>query len=193
MRLTHALLALTASAALLTTACDDDDPIVEENEEELITTVVLTLTGDDNSPRIFTFLDLDGEGGVDGTASSTGGNLEANTTYAYSLDFLNQAETPPEVVTTEIREEDEEHQVFFSASGVDLDFAYNTDATEVDDDGNPIGLVGTVTTGDGGTGTMTITLRHEPNKDAAGVSDGDITNAGGETDIQVVFDVEVED
>lgn len=186
----HASLALAASAALLMTACDDDDgPLVEENEEEVITTVVLTLTGDGNSPRVFTFIDLDGEGGVDGTATSSGGDLEANTTYVYSLEFLNQAETPPKVITAEIREEDEEHQVFLSADGVDLAFA----PTDEDDDGNPLGLVGTVTTGDGGDGTMTVTLRHEPNKDADGVSEGDITNAGGETDIMVTFDVEVED
>ena len=35
--------------------------------------------------------------------------------------------------------------------------------------------------------TMTVILRHEPNKAGAGVSDGDITNAGGETDIEVTF------
>ena len=40
--------------------------------------------------------------------------------------------------------------------------------------------------------SYTITLRHEPAKTATGVSGGDITNAGGETDIEVVFDVTVE-
>jgi len=39
---------------------------------------------------------------------------------------------------------------------------------------------------------VTITLRHEPAKDATGVSDGDITNAGGETDISVNFPVEIQ-
>ena len=42
-----------------------------------------------------------------------------------------------------------------------------------------------------GNGTITVILRHEPDKDASGVSNGDITNAGGETDIEVVFNVEV--
>ena len=37
-----------------------------------------------------------------------------------------------------------------------------------------------------------MTLRHEPAKDASGVAAGDITNAGGETDIEVTFDVTVE-
>ncbi|HBK71516.1 MAG TPA: type 1 periplasmic binding fold superfamily protein, partial [Flavobacteriaceae bacterium] len=35
-------------------------------------------------------------------------------------------------------------------------------------------------------------LRHEPNKSASGVSDGDITNAGGETDIEVIFNITVQ-
>jgi hypothetical protein len=38
---------------------------------------------------------------------------------------------------------------------------------------------------------LKITLRHEPNKKASGVVGGSITNAGGETDIEVSFDVEV--
>jgi len=37
-----------------------------------------------------------------------------------------------------------------------------------------------------------VTLRHQPDKGAIGVSDGDITNAGGETDIEVLFDVIIE-
>ena len=58
-----------------------------------------------------------------------------------------------------------------------------------DGDGNPIGLETTMITGDPSTGTLTVILRHEPDKNADGVSDGDITNAGGETDIEVDFPV----
>ena len=67
-------------------------------------------------------------------------------------------------------------------------FAYS----DQDNDGNPLGLLFELTTGDAGNESYTITLRHEPDKTAAGVSGGDITNAGGETDIEVVFDVVVE-
>ena len=189
MKFTHVLMAFAASTALLTTACDEDDPIVEENEEELITTVNMVVTGGDpQETRAFTFRDLDGDGGDDGVVTVTGDALEATTTYTYALTFLNESETPPEDITAEIREEDEEHQVFFSSNGVDLIFA----PTDEDEDDNPIGLVGTLTTGEAGTGKMTVTLRHEPNKDAEGVSEGDITNASGDTDIMVEFDVEVE-
>ena len=58
--------------------------------------------------------------------------------------------------------------------------------------GHPIGLQIKMTTGMATTGMLTIILRHEPNKDATGVSDGDITNAGGETDIEITFDIDVQ-
>ena len=50
----------------------------------------------------------------------------------------------------------------------------------------------TLTTGEAGTGTLSIILRHEPAKDASGVSDGQIANAGGETDIEVSFNITIE-
>ena len=62
----------------------------------------------------------------------------------------------------------------------------------MDDDGNPIGLSLTLTTGAAGTGKVTVTLIHEPMKDASGVSGGDIANAGGEEDIAQTFNVVVQ-
>ena len=50
----------------------------------------------------------------------------------------------------------------------------------------------TATTGDASSGDVTVILRHEPDKEADGVSDGDVTNAGGETDVEVTFDADVE-
>ena len=41
------------------------------------------------------------------------------------------------------------------------------------------------------TGLLTITLRHQPNKEAAGVADGDIINAGGESEAMATFEVSV--
>jgi len=61
-----------------------------------------------------------------------------------------------------------------------------------DANGNPVGLSSILTTGDAASGSITITLRHEPAKSASGVSNGDITNAGGETDIEVIFPINVQ-
>jgi hypothetical protein len=62
----------------------------------------------------------------------------------------------------------------------------------MDANGNPVGVTFDLTTGDAGNEQFTVILRHEPNKSASGVSDGDISNAGGETDIEVVFDIHIE-
>lgn len=191
MKFSHVLLTLTASAALLTTACDDDDPILEEeNEEEVITDVTLTLIGEDpQATRTFTFVDDDGEGGDPGVL--TAADLAADTEYDYTITFFNRLAN--EDVTTEVREEGNEHQVFFFADGIELDFEYSDAANEVDSVGRPIGLAGTVTTGQAGTGDMTVILLHEPDKDGIGVMDGDTTNAGGSTDVNITFeDVVVE-
>ena len=62
----------------------------------------------------------------------------------------------------------------------------------MDTEGNPIGLATNVTTPAAGNGTLTITLRHKQIKDATGVSNGEIANADGETDIEVTFNVIVQ-
>ena len=184
MKKTNLLFLLGFILCLASWSCDDDDPVIE-NEEEVITTVIYTLNSSAGAAT-FTFVDLDGDGAME--PSIINGTLAANTTYSGSLEFLNQSETPAEDITEEVAEEDDEHQVFYASTVAGLSVAYN----DADDDNNPLGLATTLTTGDAGTGTMTITLRHEPNKSAAGVSDGDIANAGGETDIEVTFDVVVQ-
>ena len=116
------------------------------------------------------------------------GTLAANTEYTGQLQFLNESEAPSEDITEEIAEEDEDHQVFFEIGISDVTISYN----DMDSMGNPIGLSTTVNTGNAGNGNLKITLRHEPVKDASGVSDGNIANAGGETDIEVEIDVNVQ-
>ncbi len=57
---------------------------------------------------------------------------------------------------------------------------------------NPVGLEFTLQAGTASSGTITVTLRHQPAKDAAGVSAGEIANAAGETDVQESFDIVIE-
>ena len=177
-------------SALVFTACSNDDDNPEPvNEEEVITTLTATLTPVGVGPSIILQTrDLDGDGPNDPVVSESGA-LAANTTYNGTLELLNETESPAESINVEIEEEDDEHQFFFQVTNSLATFAYE----DFDGDSNPVGLEFTVTTGAAtGTGTLTITLRHEPNKNAAGVSEGDITNAGGETDIQAVFNITVE-
>ncbi len=169
-------------------ACDDDDDDPEpENEEEVITTMTMvwTPTGG-GTPISLAFRDLDGDGG--NAPVITGGTLTNGVTYTSTITLLNETETPAENITEEIEEEDDEHQFFFQVSG-NLNFSFQY--LDADDDGNPIGLLAEFTPQATGQGNLTVTLRHEPDKNASGVSDGDITNAGGETDIEVAFPVTV--
>jgi hypothetical protein len=169
-------------------SCSDDpeDPIVE-NEEEVITTLTYTLTpSEGGSAVVLTYQDLDGDGA--GEPTITNGTLSASTVYSGVLTLFNETEDPAESITEEIDEEDDEHQFFFSSTITDLQVAY----ADTDGDGNPVGLATTLTTSAAGSGTLTITLRHEPEKSASGVASGDITSAGGETDISVTFTITVE-
>jgi hypothetical protein len=186
MKKINLLLVMGVCSMLFITSCKKDDPIIE-NEEELITTLIYTLTPEAGGDTIvLSFQDLDGDGGD--TATITGGTLEANTIYNGSLVLLNELESPAEDITVEVQEEAEEHQFFFQNNISGLTIDYNDE----DENGYPIGLSSKITTGGAGSGTITVTLRHEPIKTAPGVSSGDITNAGGETDIEVAFDVVVQ-
>ena len=167
--------------------CDKSDPVIP-NEEELITTLIYTLTPPGGgAAEVLTFRDLDGDGGNPPTI--TGGTLNSGIEYIGTLTLLNEAEPPVEDITEEIAEENTSHQFFFNVTnGLELEVAYG----DTDDLGNPLGLSTITSAGKVSSGNLVITLRHEPDKFAEGVFDGDITNAGGNTDIQVTFPVEIQ-
>lgn len=171
------------SGLVLTSCSSDDDNPDPVNEEEVITTLIATLIPNGGGTTVtMTFQDLDGDG-PNAPTYDVSGALAAGTTYNGSLSLLNETETPAESISAEIAEEDDEHQFFFSSTGNVGTFAYS----DMDGNGNPIGLAFTLTTGAATTGSITVILRHEPNKNGEGVSDGNIANAGGETDISVTF------
>lgn len=167
-------------------ACKSDDP-TPENPEELITTLTMVFTPHGGGAAVtMLFRDLDGDGG--NAPLITSDNLLAQTEYHAELTLLNESESPSENITEEILEEGEAHQFFFEISGIDLTHAYD----DLDGNGKPIGVINTFMTGGAATGTLKVTLRHNPDKSAAGVANGAITNAGGETDIEVVFPVTIQ-
>jgi hypothetical protein len=181
---------LVASGALMLTisGCKKDDGHDHDNEQELITTVkvVFTPTGGGSAVE-FKFYDLDGDGG--NAPVITNGVLDASKTYTVATSFLNESVTPVEDITTEVVAEGKEHQVFYQIqSALNLTVSYN----DTDADGRPIGVVANATTGAASTGTLKVTLRHEPNKSAANVASGNIANAGGETDVEVTFNVAIQ-
>ena len=177
---------LLLAASVLLFSCSDDDTPELINEEELITTVSVTLTNGTDELTL-TSKDFDGDGPEAPIVNVTG-NLMANTTYTGTVSFLNELEDPAEDITVEVLEEGAEHQVFYQLTNSLGSVTY----TDMDANGDPIGLNFVLATNDAGNGVMSVILKHEPNKAGDGVSTGDITNAGGETDVEVNFSVTVE-
>jgi hypothetical protein len=171
---------------LFLAACEKDDPEIP-NEEEVITTLTYTLSPQSGGADVvLTFKDLDGDGGNAPEISS--GTLAANTVYNGTLTLLNEQESPAESITEEIEEEADEHQFFFETTVNGTTISYD----DTDGGGNPIGLKTILSSSAAGSGTLSITLRHEPSKLEPGVSEGNIANAGGETDIEVTFNIDVQ-
>ncbi|WP_236262951.1 type 1 periplasmic binding fold superfamily protein [Aggregatimonas sangjinii] len=178
------LFMLLMGSSFLSISCSDDNDDPEAvDEEEVITTMNVTLTASAGGAISLESQDLDGDG-PDAPVVTVSGALQANTTYSGSISLLNETETPADNITVEVAEEDEEHQFFFTAGGAITEVTY----ADEDANGNPLGLSFTLTTGDAGSGTLQITLRHEPKKP----NDGTLADAGGATDIAQTFTVEVE-
>lgn len=178
---------LLAFALLIFAAsCEPDEPMIE-NEEEVITTVTLTLTPTGSQETVVLgFSDPDGDGG-NAPMFSTTGTLLANTDYQGQVSFGNDMGS----IDGEIIDEGVDHQVFYQAGGgANLDFSYTSVGNDVN--GLPIGLTTALRTGAVSNGTLTIILRHEPNKTAAGIAIDNPAVAGGETDVEVTFPVSVE-
>ena len=184
MKKTIQTLAMAAIAVVSMTSCEDDDTPQIINEEEVITTVTYTLTNAvDNTDRvILRSVDADGNGTID--MESVSGPLTSGANYNGEVRFENELESPTENITEEVIEEGDEHEVFYTTtvSGVSIS------KTDTDVNGDPLGVMTTINTGAAGTGVLTIVLRHEPSKP----NDGTLSGAGGETDIQVSFNVAVQ-
>ncbi|SDG86343.1 type 1 periplasmic binding fold superfamily protein [Psychroflexus sediminis] len=183
------LLSLSFIALLTFSACSNDDDAPELiNQEEVITTLNVYLTPEGGTEILaFSYNDLDADG-LNPEKTTT--PLSANTTYTGRVEFLNKLEDPAEDITVEVREEGDEHQVFYLPStSLDLTTTY----LDNDVDGNPIGIEFMLETRNASSGILTFILIHDGNKFAAGASEGILSDSvGGETDIETTFDVSIE-
>lgn len=180
------LTVLSCLAVLLLASCNDDDDPQPEEVPETITLTVLTFTpANGGAALVYQAEDEDGEGPGDIIAEDI--TLNANTTYNLTVNFYNGLleETDEEYdITEEVEEEGDEHQIFFEwnpATLIDGQHAYNDE----DENGLPIGLSTTLTTGDTGqSGSLKVVLKHQPGIKSAnsGINDG-------ESDVEVTFDV----
>lgn len=175
-----------------------------DNAEELITTVRLHFAPQGGGTAVdAAFTDLDGDGGDPPTIDSIG--LVAGTTYDVTVRFLNELEAPPEEITDEVRDEGDQHQVFFTGTAVDGPASEHAGApltqayADMDVNGLPIGLTNTFVAA-AGAGQLTLTLRHMPPINdnpvkVAGLADqvraGGFAAIGGENDANVTFEVAI--
>jgi hypothetical protein len=193
---------------LLLACTDVEDPATghshSHSENELITGVTLTFTPDGGgTDLVFTASDPENDGDpvIDPIVVPEGA-------YDVAVTFANEAGTVVEDMTPEVADEDDEHQVFFTGSGVEGP-ATGTNAAAVvthayddtDADGLPVGLSNTFTTRSTGTGELTVTLRHLPPENGnptkvAGLAetvgaDG-FEAIGGDNDVETTFTIEVQ-
>ena len=148
-------------------ACKPEDP---HGGEEEITTVKLIFNG---GPTV---------SWKEGTTTDPEIVLDANATYTVSVEFLNE-EDPNNIedITVEVRGEDDEHLVCYEVLG-----GANATITRTDSDGQfEVGLATEWETGAASSGTVMLTLRHQP-----GVKDGTCTP--GDSDVEVTFNITIQ-
>jgi hypothetical protein len=166
------------------------EPIAPVNESELITTIKLTLTDTaaPNNSYTFSWKDIDGDGGANPIIDTI--KLPTNTVFDANLLILNESTSDIDTISNEIEEESTAHQFFYQS--IPTDALVNLTYTSFDTDGKPLGgdfrlkTKNTATTS-----TLRISLIHLVQKSAAGVANGDITNSGGETDIEIELPVKI--
>ena len=136
-------------------ACSDVEKDGEDghhgHDHEVISTVVLAFSDATGTAQEIRWTEDDGQ--------EQDIVLTNGTTYNLSISALNEYETPAEDITKEIRQEADEHQIFFTGSAIDnavIDYTY----LDSDDEGLPIGLENTIDALAADTGTFTVTLRH---------------------------------
>jgi hypothetical protein len=182
MKKSSYLILIAGTYLIFSISCKKDNHV--HNEQESINRVIYELKSSTETVNL-SFNDADGDGGV--APVIIGGTLKANTTYTGSIMLYSLKDNQYLDLTSEVLSEGEEHQFFYALTLPNVIVTY----TDKDSSNNPIGLSTSLIATSVGSGTLKVTLKHEPNKSAAGVSSGDITNAGGETDIEVSFPIAI--
>lgn len=207
-------LVLTLLAFTFLTACGDDvgnadsnggSDGIEFNPNEVMTTIKLTFTpASGGESFVVTWADPENDGSpvIDDMTLTNGES------YTVGVEFMNELVDPSVDVTPEIRDEKDEHQVFFTGTAVEgpchtsnpdavVEHAYD----DADSNGFSIGLTNTFTAKAAGTGVLSVLLRHMPpiNGEAVKtgtladvIDSGRITDLPGTTDINVDFNVTVQ-
>jgi hypothetical protein len=153
-------LMLLLAVTLSFTQCKDaGEELTPDDENELITSVTLKFVEKGTANELtFAYKDPDGDGGNAPTRFDTIA-LKPNTTYAMTIEFLDESKTPADNITDEVKEESDKHLLVYTPSPATLlTYTYgDKDANNLN-----IGLVGEAATGAAGSGKLKVQLRHQP-------------------------------
>ncbi len=140
----------------------------------------LEFTDQNQNVSVFSFKDLDGDGGNPPVIDTI--KLNKNQSYTVSAIFLDESDpNDVEDITVEILEEDNEHLICFDIENID-----GLTIRRTDSDGTyEVGLASMWNVSDTAVATngiVRLTLKHQP-----GIKDGSC--APGDTDVEVDFPV----
>lgn len=197
------LLALPLLAACSDVKEDEDEDDHHDHDHGLVTALMLNVTDSAGNTVVYEWADPTADGSnvtIDDVV------LTAGESYDVNVEVWNQLEEPVEDVTVEILELADEHQFFFTGSGVVgpasagsaavITHSYN----DTDNNGLPLGIDNIFDASGGGSGDLEVTLRHLPPEDGTatkyeGMADtvktGGFAAIGGDNDIQVTFPLTV--
>jgi hypothetical protein len=180
------LLVAAAFSLIAVIGCKEDNPAEPEpeNPQELITKVTLTLTPAGGAAVTVTFSDPDGDGGNAPTIGTL--TLKAGTTYNGTIELLDETKSPADTITTEIEEESDVHQFFYTPEG-GIVGRVTVVITDKDANNLPVGLeyTVTVTAGAAANGTLNVVLSHYDASPKDGITPSD------ESDIDIDFPVNI--
>jgi len=183
--------------------CSKDDDVApeEENEVEVFTdvTLVFTNTADVNDVVTASAQDPDGTG-IQELQILDAITLASDTEYTLTYEILNALDPADiEDIGSEILEEDNEHQFFFSftenvfanpTGNGNIDAAADPiNYNDADENGNPVGLSSTWTTSSTASSgaSFTVRLQHQPDVKTATSGSND-----GDTDFALTFALNIQ-
>ena len=183
--------------------CSKDDDVApeEENEVEVFTdvTLVFTNTADVNDVVTASAQDPDGTG-IQELQILDAITLASDTEYTLTYEILNALDPVDiEDIGSEILEEDNEHQFFFSftenvfanpTGNGNIDAAADPiNYNDADENGNPVGLSSTWTTSSTASSgaSFTVRLQHQPDVKTATSGSND-----GDTDFALTFALNIQ-
>lgn len=148
------------------------------DEGETITTVRITIKKSGMADAVYSWKDLDGNGGANPTLPDTI-QLNSDSTYISKVEFLNESGSQTVDITEEVKSEGKDHFICYTPSP-NLVTVNHTDS----DGTYSIGIESSWKGTGKGKGTMRVVLRHQP-----GTKNG--TCDPGEADVDVEFPINV--